>query len=152
MHNVPPIPTLLLLLHSPAADKPQFVSELARVCAPGGRVIIVTWCHRVLGPGEAGLRDEEQSLLDRICEAYYLPAWCSIADYERLFAEQGLTGEACVCVRVALSSLAPHIQLCAAELPPPPLTTPTHPPAAPHPPPRTPYPAPAGRRAHRRLV
>lgn len=26
-----------------------------------------------------------QSLLDRICEAYYLPAWCSIADYQRLF-------------------------------------------------------------------
>jgi hypothetical protein len=26
-----------------------------------------------------------QSLLDRICEAYYLPNWCSIADYRRLF-------------------------------------------------------------------
>lgn len=72
-------------------DKPRFVRELARVCAPGGRVIVVTWCHRVLAPGEAALRDEEQSLLDRICEAYYLPAWCSIADYERLFREQGLT-------------------------------------------------------------
>lgn len=36
----------------------------------------VTWCHRVLDEGEAGLRPEEQSLLDRICEAYYLPAWC----------------------------------------------------------------------------
>lgn len=36
----------------------------------------VTWCHRVLQPGEAGLTEEEQSLLDRICEAYYLPAWC----------------------------------------------------------------------------
>lgn len=27
-------------------DKAQFVGELARVCAPGGRVIVVTWCHR----------------------------------------------------------------------------------------------------------
>jgi tocopherol O-methyltransferase len=27
-------------------DKEQFVGELARVCAPGGRIIIVTWCHR----------------------------------------------------------------------------------------------------------
>ncbi|KAL4425042.1 hypothetical protein ABPG77_001820 [Micractinium sp. CCAP 211/92] len=142
-------------------DKHQFVRELARVCAPGGRIIIVTWCHRwgpgrrlcpalacaappchvqaappacrwnasqlrasvhgrgqagflsaqgaltsdpvhepfpapsllcsVLAPGEAALAAEEQSLLDRICEAYYLPAWCSIADYERLFREQGLT-------------------------------------------------------------
>lgn len=26
--------------------KPKFVGELVRVCAPGGRIIIVTWCHR----------------------------------------------------------------------------------------------------------
>ncbi|PNH08447.1 Tocopherol O-methyltransferase, chloroplastic, partial [Tetrabaena socialis] len=66
-------------------DKQQFVRELARVCAPGGVVIVVTWCHRVLAAGEAGLRPDEAALLDRICEAYYLPAWCSVADYERLF-------------------------------------------------------------------
>ncbi|KIZ03430.1 Methyltransferase type 11 [Monoraphidium neglectum] len=76
-------------------NKPQFVRELARVCAPGGRVIIVTWCHRVLQPGEERLNAEELvgallSLLDRICEAYYLPAWCSIADYQRLFEAEGL--------------------------------------------------------------
>ena len=27
-------------------DKQRFVGELARVAAPGGRIIIVTWCHR----------------------------------------------------------------------------------------------------------
>ena len=27
-------------------DKARFVGELARVSAPGGRLIIVTWCHR----------------------------------------------------------------------------------------------------------
>ena len=27
-------------------DKERFVGELVRVCAPGGRIIIVTWCHR----------------------------------------------------------------------------------------------------------
>jgi SAM-dependent methyltransferase len=32
-------------------DKAQFVSELSRVAKPGGRVIIVTWCHRDLEPG-----------------------------------------------------------------------------------------------------
>lgn len=63
------------------------MNELVRVCAPGGHVLIVTWCHRVLQPGEAGLKPEEQALLDRICEAYYLPAWCSIADYQQLFGE-----------------------------------------------------------------
>ncbi len=61
------------------------MSELARVAAPGGRVIVVTWCHRVLGPQEDGLQPEELALLNRICEAYYLPEWCSVADYRRLF-------------------------------------------------------------------
>ncbi|GIL89554.1 hypothetical protein Vretimale_1889 [Volvox reticuliferus] len=71
-------------------DKRRFVSELARVCAPGGVVIVVTWCHRVLAPGEVALRSEEEALLDRICEAYYLPAWCSVADYQQLFEDNGL--------------------------------------------------------------
>ena len=179
-------------------DKPRFVRELARVCAPGGRVIVVTWCHRrggappplagggacrtgplegettgwghaatrrhlavaggsapqqqrgcgrraprpwrsaswqspalgtrpapppgypdarlgdstctpsasrpgtdstrtrptrrVLREGES-LSAEEASLLDSICAAYYLPAWCSVADYEALFRKEGLVGE-----------------------------------------------------------
>lgn len=42
-------------------------------------------------PGEQSLTDSEQRLLDRINEAYYLPAWCSISDYRRLFEQQGLT-------------------------------------------------------------
>lgn len=42
---------------------------------------------RVLQPGEQRLNAEEQALLDRICEAYYLPAWCSIDDYKKLFGE-----------------------------------------------------------------
>ena len=45
----------------------------------------------MLDAGEAGLTPDEQSLLDRICEAYYLPAWCSVADYEALCREAGLT-------------------------------------------------------------
>jgi len=71
-------------------DKKQFVNELVRVCAPNGTVLVVTWCHRVLGPGETSLRPEEASLLERICEAYYLPAWCSVADYQKLFEAQGM--------------------------------------------------------------
>lgn len=70
-------------------DKKQFVQELARVCAPGGTIIVVTWCHRVLQERES-LKAEEESLLKRICDAYYLPAWCSIKDYEDLMQEQGL--------------------------------------------------------------
>jgi tocopherol O-methyltransferase len=59
----------------------QFISELERVCKPGGRILVVTWCHRVLEAGEKALRPDEQTLLDNICDAYYLPAWCSVADY-----------------------------------------------------------------------
>ncbi|XP_057970007.1 gamma-tocopherol methyltransferase, chloroplastic [Malania oleifera] len=65
-------------------DKQKFVRELARVAAPGAKIIIVTWCHRDLAPSEESLRPEEKVLLNKICNAYYLPAWCSTADYVKL--------------------------------------------------------------------
>lgn len=71
-------------------DKQKFVSELVRVCKPGGRVIVVAWCHRDLAAGEATLRPAEERLLDRISRAYYLPRWCSGADYVRLAWSHGL--------------------------------------------------------------
>lgn len=71
-------------------DKARFVSELARVCAPGGTVIIATWCHRDLEAGEAALTTKEQKLLAKINKAYFLPPWCSGADYERLLTSAGL--------------------------------------------------------------
>ncbi|CAI5465789.1 unnamed protein product [Closterium sp. Yama58-4] len=70
--------------------KQEFVRELARVAAPGGRIIIVTWCHRDLQPGETELSPGEQALLQRICDAYYLPAWCSPSDYVRFATNAGL--------------------------------------------------------------
>jgi tocopherol O-methyltransferase len=71
-------------------DKRQFVSELARVCKPGGRVIVVAWCHRDLEAGEEALSPREERLLGRINQAYYLPRWCSAADYKRLATDFGL--------------------------------------------------------------
>ncbi|KAG6434023.1 hypothetical protein SASPL_105643 [Salvia splendens] len=65
-------------------DKKKFVNELVRVAAPGGTIIIVTWCHRDLSPSEESLLPEEKNLLDRICRAFYLPEWCSTADYVSL--------------------------------------------------------------------
>ena len=65
-------------------DKKKFIGELTRVCAPGGKIIIATWCHRDLLEGEHSLPESEQFLLDRICDAYYLPKWCSVSDYERI--------------------------------------------------------------------
>ena len=61
-------------------DKRQFVSELTRVCKPGGKVLVVAWCHRDLEPGEASLSDAEERLLGRINRAYFLPRWCSAAE------------------------------------------------------------------------
>ena len=73
-------------------DKRQFVSELTRVVKPGGRVIIVTWCHRDLEAGEEGLRPREERLLRTINRAFYLPRWCSVADYVGLAGDFGLKG------------------------------------------------------------
>ncbi|CAM9726581.1 unnamed protein product [Chrysoparadoxa australica] len=72
-------------------EKQQFVNELCRVTAPGGRIIIVTWCHRDLKDGEDGLNPKEASLLRKINRAYYLPKWCSVSDYVTYCKEAGLT-------------------------------------------------------------
>lgn len=70
-------------------DKKQFVNELFRVATPGGRIIIVTWCHRDLKEGEEGLSKKEEKLLAKINRAYYLPKWCSVDDYVRILKENG---------------------------------------------------------------
>ncbi|XWS42838.1 hypothetical protein CRYUN_Cryun16bG0048900 [Craigia yunnanensis] len=71
-------------------EKAKFVNELVRVAAPGGKIIIVTWCHRDLGPHEESLQPWEKKLLSRICNAYYLPEWCSTADYVKLLQSLSL--------------------------------------------------------------
>ena len=72
-------------------DKEKFVGELFRVTAPGGRIIIVTWCHRDLNQGEASLTKREERFLARINRAYYLPRWCSVSDYVQLMEKNGAT-------------------------------------------------------------
>jgi len=70
-------------------DKPKFVHELGRLCRPGGAVSCVTWCHRDLALGKR-LGVLERAVLGAINYCYYLPRWCSGADYQRLFrAEPG---------------------------------------------------------------
>lgn len=49
-------------------DKEMFMNELVRVTAPGGRIILVTWCHRELLKDEAELKPFEQRLLQKINE------------------------------------------------------------------------------------
>lgn len=72
-------------------DKTQFINELFRVAAPGGRIIIVTWCHRDLEESETSLTRKENKLLAKINRAYYLPRWCSVQDYVDLLHAKGAT-------------------------------------------------------------
>lgn len=72
-------------------DKEQFVNELFRVAVPGGRIIIVTWCHRDLEKSETSLTKKEIKLLKAINRAYYLPEWCSVDDYVTLLENNGAT-------------------------------------------------------------
>ncbi|MQM10311.1 hypothetical protein Taro_043206 [Colocasia esculenta] len=65
-------------------DKRKFVSEMARVAAPGGTIVIVTWCHRDLLPSEASLRPEDLDLLKRIGNIHCAPVWCSAADFVKI--------------------------------------------------------------------
>jgi len=70
-------------------DKQKFIDELFRVSVPGGRILIVTWCHRDLVQGETSLTKKEEKLLARINRAYYLPRWCSVQDYVELLKAKG---------------------------------------------------------------
>ena len=70
-------------------DKKKFVNELMRVVAPGGRIIIVTSCHRDLKRGEPSLSRKEEKILAKINRAYYLPKWCSVDDYTKLLEKEG---------------------------------------------------------------
>merc|ERR1712071_244723 len=70
-------------------DKEKFAKELFRVAKPGGRVIIVTWCHRDLKEDEKSLTKKEKKLLDAINRAYYLPEWCSVSDYVDILGKEG---------------------------------------------------------------
>jgi tocopherol O-methyltransferase len=72
-------------------DKEKFLNELFRVAMPGGRIIIVTWCHRDLEEGETELSKKEEKLLAKINRAYYLPRWCSVDDYVKLLENNGAT-------------------------------------------------------------
>ncbi|KAI5067555.1 hypothetical protein GOP47_0018083 [Adiantum capillus-veneris] len=71
-------------------DKEKFMAELVRVTKPGGQILIVTWCHRELQANETALTSKEQELLDKICESYYLPAWCTASKYVDIAQSMGL--------------------------------------------------------------
>eukprot|EP01038_Epipyxis_sp_PR26KG_P006034 gene6034-8308_t len=71
-------------------NKENFLNELFRVTAPGGRILIVTWCHREFKEGEKSLTAKEQRLLQKINDAYYLPDWVPASKYVEIANSLGL--------------------------------------------------------------
>lgn len=63
-------------------DKVQFMRECYRVLKPGGKLIMVTWCHRPTDELPL-LADERQHLAD-IYRVYCLPYVISLPEYEAI--------------------------------------------------------------------
>lgn len=60
-------------------DKTQFMQECYRVLKPGGKFLMVTWCHR---PTDTrSLTPDEQALLAEIYRVYCLPYVISLPEY-----------------------------------------------------------------------
>ncbi|KAI5665085.1 hypothetical protein M9H77_24408 [Catharanthus roseus] len=64
-------------------DKEKFIREMVRVAAPGAAIVIVSYGHRNLSPGEESLKPEEKKTLKKICDNIVLSWLCSSADYVR---------------------------------------------------------------------
>lgn len=66
-------------------DKVQFMQECYRVLKPGGKLIMVTWCHRPTDVESGGvLTADEQKHLADIYRVYCLPYVISLPEYEAI--------------------------------------------------------------------
>ncbi|MBD2253721.1 methyltransferase domain-containing protein [Nostoc parmelioides] len=63
-------------------DKTKFLQECYRVLKPGGKLIMVTWCHRPTD--ETPLTADEQKHLEDIYRVYCLPYVISLPEYEAI--------------------------------------------------------------------
>ena len=66
-------------------DKVKFMQECYRVLQPGGKLIMVTWCHRPTDARSGGiLTADEQKHLNEIYEVYHLPYTIALPEYEAI--------------------------------------------------------------------
>ncbi len=72
-------------------DKVQFLAEAYRVLKPGGRLILATWCHRPLDPGNGPLTTDEQAHLQAIYDVYCLPYVLALPDYAAIARDCGFS-------------------------------------------------------------
>jgi tocopherol O-methyltransferase len=70
-------------------DKVKFLQECHRVLKPGGKLIMVTWCHRPTD--NSPLTEEEQKQLQEIYRVYCLPYVISLPEYQAIASELPLS-------------------------------------------------------------
>ncbi|MBD2207698.1 methyltransferase domain-containing protein [Calothrix sp. FACHB-1219] len=63
-------------------DKTKFLQECYRVLKPGGKLIMVTWCHRPID--NSPLTADEQKHLQEIYRVYCLPYVISLPEYKAI--------------------------------------------------------------------
>jgi len=78
------------------------MNELVRVTAPGGRIILVTWCHRELQKDEVDLKPFEQRLLQKINDGMHSPLLVLLTSflmymYYSFFYDDMLFTSSCIC-------------------------------------------------------
>ncbi|AFZ01103.1 methyltransferase domain-containing protein [Calothrix sp. PCC 6303] len=66
-------------------DKVKFLQECHRVLKPGGKLIMVTWCHRPTD--NSPLTAEEQKQLQEIYRVYCLPYVISLPEYQAIASQ-----------------------------------------------------------------
>lgn len=68
------------------ADKRALLELFHSLLAPGGKLLMATWCHHDEPPA---LTPDEQKLLEKIYRVYHLPPMCSTATLGQLAGEVG---------------------------------------------------------------
>ena len=63
-------------------EKQNFLQECYRVLKPGGKLILVTWCHR--STDKSTLTADEKKHLEQIYDVYCLPYVISLPEYEEI--------------------------------------------------------------------
>ena len=70
-------------------DKTKFLQECYRVLKPGGKMIMVTWCHRETDSVAGDLTADEVAHLKEIYQVYCLPYVISLSEYRAIATECG---------------------------------------------------------------
>lgn len=65
-------------------DKTKFIQECYRVLKPGGKMIMVTWCHRETDSVAGELTPDEVAHLKEIYRVYCLPYVISLSEYRAI--------------------------------------------------------------------